>query len=455
MAQSPLASASDRLYAVASRKAAGHLMPLLCIAYFMAFIDRTNVGLAKTSLEADVGISAAAYGLGAGIFFITYALLEVPSNLIMHRVGPRVWITRIAITWGLLTACMMFVQGPWSFYLVRLLLGAAEAGLFPAMMYIVTVWFAQSQRATMVGLIYFGACFAMALGGPIGGGLMELDGTGGMHGWQWMFLVEGLFAVVVGFVVWRLLPDRPSDARWLNADEAAVMAEHATVPTAASHTTLKGNVKVAFGRPFILALAVVYFVNQITSVAVQYNFPSIVEALNVSDPFLIGLISGSVGVAALLGVVVLPLIQRRVRNEVLVVVWCSIATAVCGLAYVLVSNAVLEVLLIDLAMFFLIGVLPIYWAIAQGRMSGLMAAAGLAFINMLGLIGGFVGPYLYGWVEGAWNATASAYVVILGASVLGLLLLPWLRAAVRAEDRATGADALAEPAVADTPAVDR
>lgn len=455
MAQSSPASAPDRLYAVASRKAAGHLMPLLCIAYFMAFIDRTNVGLAKTALAADVGVSAAAYGLGAGIFFITYALFEVPSNLIMHRVGPRTWITRIAITWGLLTACMMFVQGPWSFYLVRVLLGAAEAGLFPAMMYIVTVWFAQSQRATMVGLIYFGACFAIALGGPIGGGLMELEGAGGLHGWQWMFLVEGVLAVVVGFLVWRLLPNRPSDARWLDADEAAALAERSTVPTAAAHTTLKGNIKVAFGRPFIVALALVYFVNQISSVAVQYNFPSIVEALNVSDPFLIGLISGSVGVAALLGVIVLPRIQRRVRNDVKVVVWCSVATAISGLAYVVVSNAVLEVLLIDLAMFFLIGVLPIYWAIAQGRMSGLMAAAGLAFINMVGLIGGFVGPYLYGWVEGSWNATASAYVVILGASVLGLVLLPWLHAAVRAEDRATGADALAEPEVVGRSGADR
>ena len=172
----PTSHAGDRLHAIASRKAALHLMPVLMLIYFMAFIDRTNVGLAKTSLEADVGIGAAAYGLGAGIFFISYALLEVPSNLVMHKVGPRRWIARIAVTWGALCAAMMFVQGETSFYVLRFLLGAAEAGLYPALMYIVTVWFAQSQRVTMVGVIYLAACVALILGGPIGGALMELAG---------------------------------------------------------------------------------------------------------------------------------------------------------------------------------------------------------------------------------------------------------------------------------------
>ena len=184
----PTSRAGDQLHAVASKKAALHLMPVLMLIYFMAFIDRTNVGLAKTSLEADVGIGAAAYGLGAGIFFLSYALLEVPSNLVMHKVGPRRWIARIAVTWGALCAAMMFVQGETSFYVLRFLLGAAEAGLYPALMYIVTVWFAQSQRVTMVGVIYLAVCVALVLGGPIGGALMELAGaatcTGG-SGCSW------------------------------------------------------------------------------------------------------------------------------------------------------------------------------------------------------------------------------------------------------------------------------
>ena len=144
----------------------------------MAFVDRTNVGLAKSSLDADVGIGAAAFGLGAGIFFLSYALLEVPSNLVMHRVGPRAWIARIAVTWGALCAAMMFVQDEKSFYVVRFLLGAAEAGLYPALMYVITLWFAQSQRVTMVGIIYLAVCAGLVLGGPVGGALMELDGVG-------------------------------------------------------------------------------------------------------------------------------------------------------------------------------------------------------------------------------------------------------------------------------------
>lgn len=432
----PQASASrDALHAIATRKAVIYLIPLLCLAYFMAFVDRTNVGLAKTQLETDVGIGAAAYGLGAGIFFISYAFLEVPSNLIMHRVGPRAWITRIAITWGALTAAMSLVQGEVSFYVVRFLLGAAEAGLFPALMYIITIWFAQHHRATMVGLLYIAVCLGLALGGPLGGAFMEMSGAGGLHGWQWMFIIEGGFTIIVGFAILKWLPDKPSDARWLTADEAAVLEERATVPTAPAHTTLRGNARIAFGRPFILALAIVYFANQIASVAIQYNFPSIVESIDVTQPFMVGLISGSVGVGALLGVVIIPAIQRRVRNEVLIITWCSIATAATSVAYVLATAPVARILLINLAMFFLVGILPIFWSVAQGRMQGLMAAAGLAFINTIGLLGGFVGPYLYGWTESASGAGTSAWVVLVGSSILGVLLIPILYRTVRSEDR--------------------
>lgn len=435
----PQATARDALHAVASRKAVIRLLPLLCLAYFMAFVDRTNVGLAKSSLETDVGIGAAAYGLGAGIFFLSYALLEVPSNLIMHRVGPRAWITRIALTWGALTTVMMFVQGETSFYVVRFLLGAAEAGLFPALMYIITVWFAQSQRATMVGLLYLAVCAGLTLGGPLGGALMELAGANGLHGWQWMFLIEGSFTILVGLAVWLWLPNKPSDARWLTPEEATVLEERAATRGAAAHTTLRGNVRVAFGRPFILALAAVYFANQVASVAIQYNFPSIVESIDISRPFLVGLVSGSVGIGALAGVLLIPALQRRVRDEVRVIVWCSLGTAATSVAYVLVTAPVLRISLIVLAMFFLIGVLPIYWSVATARMSGLMAAAGLAFINTLGLLGGFLGPYLYGWAEGAWGPGTSAWIVLVGFSALGVLLIPLLQGTVRAEDRATAA----------------
>ncbi|WP_199443651.1 MFS transporter [Umezawaea beigongshangensis] len=427
----------DVLHATASRKAALHLLPILCLVYFMAFVDRTNVGLAKSSLEADVGIGAAAYGVGAGIFFLSYALLEVPSNLIMHRVGPRRWITRIAVTWGALCACTTFVQGELSFYVVRFLLGAAEAGLYPALMYVVTVWFSQKQRVTVVGIVYLAVCAGLTLGGPLGGALMELRGAGGLHGWQWMFLVEGAITIAVAFLVWRRVPDRPEDAPWLTAREAEVLNDRAVVRTAPAHSTLRGNFRVAFGRPVVLALSAVYFANQITSVAVQYNFPSIVEGLDVEGPFLVGVVSGSVGIGAFVGVLVVPWIQRRVQNEIRVLSLVTVASAVVAFAYAFADGPVLRVLLIDVAMMLLIGVLPLYWSVAMARMSGLMAAAGLAFINTVGLLGGFVGPYLYGFVESRGSGSA-AFVVLVGGSVAGVLLVPLLRWAVRSEDRRSG-----------------
>ena len=169
-----MTNASDLMHELATRKAMARLLPVLGIAYFMSYVDRTNVALAKTALEADIGLSAAAYGLGAGLFFVSYALLEVPSNLVLYRVGARLWITRIAVTWGAVSAAMMFVQNEWSFYLLRLLLGAAEAGPVPRLMYMVTLWFSQKHRVTMVGLIYTAPCIAIFIGSPMGGALMEL-----------------------------------------------------------------------------------------------------------------------------------------------------------------------------------------------------------------------------------------------------------------------------------------
>ncbi|MCX4580583.1 MFS transporter [Streptomyces sp. NBC_01571] len=273
----------------------------------------------------------------------------------------------------------------------------------------------------------------MRLGAPLGGALMELHGAAGLFGWQWMFLIEGAITIVVGSVVWHWVPDKPSDALWLSAQEAAVLNERATVHTAPAHATLKGNVKVAFGRPFILVLAVIYFANQINSVSIQYNFPSIVESLGVEGSFLIGVVSGSAGIGALIGVLVIPWLHRRASGELHVLTGATIGTVLVAVAYTLADGAVARILLIDVAMMLLIGVLPLYWSIAMARMSGLMAAAGLAFINTVGLLGGFTGPYLYGFAEGR-GSEAGGYAVLIGGSVLGVLALPLLRRTVQKED---------------------
>ena len=433
-------ASADALHARATRKVMLHLLPVMFAIYFMSYIDRTNVALAKTHLATDAGIGAAAYGFGAGVFFISYAFLEIPSNLLMYRVGPRRWIARIAVTWGALSALMMFVQGPISFYVMRFLLGAAEAGLYPALMYMVTLWFAQRYRATVIGLIYLAPTTALIVGSPLGGALMELDDLGGLHGWQWMFLIEGLVTVLVGVLVWFKLPSVPSEARWLAPDEAAVLSERAVGGDPHSETKIRGNVKKAFGRPFVLVVALIYFFNQITNVGIVFNIPSIVESLGVQGSFLIGLVSGSAGIGATIGVLVVPRVFRHYSHrEATAVGVLAAATTVIAVAYALSSSPVVRIILITAAMIFVFGTLPLFWSIAMARMSGLMAAAGLAFINTVGLIGGFVGPYLFGIIEDATGNPSGGFFVVIASSVVGVLLAPVLARAIRSEDAKTAA----------------
>ncbi|MFF2841471.1 MFS transporter [Paenarthrobacter sp. NPDC057981] len=425
---------TDVVHARATRKALLKLIPLLCVVYFMSYVDRTNVSLAKTHLEADIGLSAAAYGLGAGIFFISYAFLEVPSNLIMYRVGPRAWITRIALTWGAISALMMFVQGEASFYILRFILGAAEAGLFPALAYMVTVWFAQNQRASVMGFIYLAPTIALIIGGPAGGALMELDSLFGLHGWQWMFMIEGLLTMVVGVVVWFKLPSTPQQADWLTPDEADSLTRHAGTPDEHEHR-IRGNVRRAFGRPFIVIIALVYFLNQVSSVGLVFNIPAIIESMHVKSPFMIGLISGSVGIGATIGVLLIPRLFRRSNKEAAWVGFMALGTLVTAVAYVLVEPPVAKVVLIALGAVFIFGTLPVFWSIAMARMSGIVAAAGLAFINTIGLIGGFVGPYLFGVAETATGDPATGFFIIIAASGISVALTPVLTRALKREDR--------------------
>ncbi|WP_233415174.1 MFS transporter [Streptomyces sp. N35] len=427
--------ADGGLYAVATRKAMLRLLPLLCLAYFMSYVDRTNIALAKTHLQADVGISVAAFGLGAGLFFLTYALFEVPSNLIMYRVGPRRWIARIALSWGAVTALMMFIANDITFYIGRMALGAAEAGLYPAMMFMMTRWFAQKDRATAIGFIYLAPTLGLLLGGPLGGALMEFDDLAGFHGWQWMFLIEGLITMVIGLVVLAFLPEVPSDARWLRADEAAALSEQADkgADPRAGHS-LKGNLGQAFGRPFILLVGVIYFLNQVTMNGVTFNVPSIIESLDVSGSFLIGLLSGVTGIGGTIGVLVMPAVFRRLPRESLTIGVLAVAPAAIAAVFLAVSSPTVRIVLIGVMSAIIFGTLPIFWSVAMARMSGIVAAAGLAFINTVGLTGGFVGPYLFGLAEADSGDPASGFSIVIIASLVGGALAVALHRALRHED---------------------
>ncbi|WP_225994302.1 MFS transporter [Streptomyces sp. SS1-1] len=439
-------------HAAATRKAMLRLLPLLCLTYFMSYVDRTNIALAKTHLQADVGISAAAFGLGAGLFFLTYALFEVPSNLIMYRVGPRRWIARIALSWGAVTSLMMFISDDVTFYIGRIALGAAEAGLYPAMMFMMTRWFAQKDRATAIGFIYLAPTLGLLLGGPLGGALMELDDVAGFHGWQWMFLVEGLITMGIGLVVLALLPEVPADAKWLAADEAAVLSEGAehtarggesnggTTPDGKGAHTLKGNVGQAFGRPFILLIGVIYFLNQLTMNGVTFNVPSIIESLDVNGSFVVGLLSGVTGIGGTIGVLVIPALYRRFPRESLTIGVLAVSPALVAAVFLAVSSPSVRIVLIGVMSMLLFGTLPVFWSVAMARMTGIVAAAGLAFINTVGLTGGFVGPYLFGLAESDSGDPTSGFPIIIVASLVAGGLAVALRWALRREDRTTAGD---------------
>lgn len=419
-AATPAVPAEQRLNSLLLRK----LLPLLVIVYVMSFLDRTNIALAKASMGIDLGLSAAAYGLGAGLFFLTYALAEVPSNLIMHRVGARFWITRIMITWGLLSAGMAFVQGETSFYIMRLLLGVAEAGLFPGVMLYLTYWFDREQRARATGYFLLGVCLANILSGPLGGALLQMDGLLGWHGWQWLFVIEGLPAVALAYVVWKKLPDGPASAKWLSeADkrdiEQRLSAEKAAAPP---QTRLSQMFR---DKQIWLAIAV-YFVHQITIYTVIFFLPGIIGTYGNLSPFQIGLLTSVPWIAAAIGAATFPRLATT-PTRCRMIMFFGLLTMAAGLVIASFSNSFIGLVGFSLTALMLFVVQSIIFVFPSSRLSGSALAAGLAFVTMCGLFGGFVGPSVMGLIEQTTGSTRNGLWVIAGLLVLAALISTRLR----------------------------
>ncbi|WP_213881444.1 MFS transporter [Pseudomonas sp. dw_358] len=409
-------SALDRLMFV-------KLMPLLIAAYVLSFLDRTNIALAKHSLDVDLGISAAAYGLGAGLFFLTYALSEIPSNLIMHKVGARFWIARIMVTWGLISAAMAFVQGETSFYALRLLLGIAEAGLFPGVMLYLTYWFGREQRARATGYFLLGVCVANILGGPLGAMLMKLDGALGWHGWQWMFLLEGLPAAFFALVVWKKLPDRPGKASWLTPAEAQDIERRLTqeAEEGAGHG---GHSFKQCLTPQILLAIFVYFCHQITIYTVIFFLPSIIARYGELSTLQVGLLTSLPWIAAGLGALFLPRFANTATRARRMLV-AGLLTMALGLIVASVSGPVFSLMgfCVSAVMFFVVQ--SIVFLYPASRLRGAALAGGLGFVNSCGLLGGFVGPSVMGLIEQSTGSSTN------GLRVMAVLLVVAAVAALR------------------------
>jgi MFS family permease len=414
----------DEAHRLATLKAMRRLLPLLCVIYFLSFIDRTNVGMAKSALQHQFGIGPEVYGFGAGVFFWGYALLEVPSNLMTYRVGPRQWISRIAVTWGALSAAMMFVTGPGSFIALRVLLGIAEAGLFPLMMYVTTLWFAQKDRSVAVGWIYTAPSLGLIVGNSLGGALLQLDGFLGLAGWQWLFLIEGLPTVVFGVILYFVFPDRPKGASWLTPAEADILESYAAGGASPHH--VKGAWLTALMQPTTLLMGLIYFFNQVGFVGLYFFAPAMVQSMHVTNSIFIGLLSASVGLGFLIGILVLPRIHRHVTNDFVFLAVLTAGDAITAALFMLTPLTSLRITLFVLNAFFAGGILPIYWAVSMKRLHGVQAASGLAMINTIGLLGGFAGPYIFGLVEKSTGTSLSAFGVILLTALIGLALIPSL-----------------------------
>ncbi|MFB9378772.1 MFS transporter [Kineococcus gynurae] len=433
--------ADVRLVDSAVRRSVVRLIPFLLLMYVIAFLDRSNVSFAKEELEIHVGISTAAYALGAGLFFVGYAVFEVPSNLIMHKVGARWWMARIMITWGIIATAFVWVNGETMFYVLRFLLGVAEAGFFPGVLLYLTYWFPEDRRAFATGLFQMGLPIANIVGGPLSGGLLELDGLGGHHGYQWLFGVEGVIAVLVGIVAIFYLTDRPAKADWMPEDEKAALERRlqADDRARASHGGRLGWAK-ALVNPRVLFFCLICLCIQIAVYGLTFFLPTQVAAITGRDVgFVVGLLTSLPWLCALVAIIVIPRLADRWRRHkeigALLLTLSGLGIAVSAVA----GNALLAMAALCLAAVGFVAVQPLFWTLPTRYLSGTALAAGFGLINGLGNLGGFVAPNVRVWAEETFDSSTAGLFALAGAAVVGavLLLLTKLMARPPADEAVT------------------
>jgi ACS family tartrate transporter-like MFS transporter len=395
-------------------KVARRFVPLLITAAFLAYLDRVNVSFAAITLNQDIGLSAAAYGFGAGVFFLPYVLFEVPSNVILERVGARRWLSRIMLSWGLVSLCMVFVRGEYSFYAVRALLGLAEAGLYPGVVFFLTTWFPASYRARIGGLFWLSIPLSSVIGAPVSGLILGLDGVLGMRGWMWLFVLEALPTLILAFVLLRVLTDRPSEAAWLSAEERDWLVTRMAAERGVGHESPLA----ALRNPRILALGLVCFGAVIINYGLSFFLPQIVKGFGLSNT-MVGVVSALPYVAALFGIMTFGFISDATQNRRGCAGVAIVLCAVCLAVSTLFDAPVAKMATIVVAGFFMFGYLPAFWAIPERILQGPALAAGIATINSIANIAGFTGPYLMGYL---YQQTGSYRNGLLALAVIGAAL---------------------------------
>lgn len=391
------------------------LLPFLFLLYIVCFIDRTNVSFAALQMNRDLGFSDAVYGLGAGVFFLGYALFEVPSNLVLARVGARRWIGRIAITWGVLAVGMMFVRSSTSFLVMRFLLGVAEAGYFPGIIYYLSLWFPERHLARATSRLMIGIPLASAIGGPVGGLLLGLDGKFGLAGWQWLFLVEGVPAVILGVIALGFLTDRVADAQWLPEAERDWLRDTLEREVAAAKARVHTRLSEVFRSSKVGLLTLIYFLFAIILYGLTLFLPLMIrDDLKLGNTG-VGLVIGLLGLCGAASMLLNSLHsdktgERAVHSAVPI----AISAAAVAVAAILGAGPV-AIVLLAVALVALNAMAPTFWCLPRGVLQGTAAAGGIALINAVGNLGGFAGPNVLGFIK---NATGS-YSVALGILAAG------------------------------------
>ncbi|EJM97782.1 MFS transporter [Herbaspirillum sp. YR522] len=413
-ANSPFA---DATYA----KVTWRLLPLLFLCYVASYLDRVNVGFAKLQMLSDLKFSETVYGLGAGIFFIGYFIFEVPSNMILHKVGARLWIARIMITWGIISGAMAYVTTPQMFYIMRFLLGVAEAGFFPGVILYLTYWYPAERRGKITALFMTGIALSGVIGGPLSGWIMHaMPGVWGHSGWQWMFIIEAIPSLVLGVLVIVYMKDRIRDAHWLSEEEKQLLESNI-----AHEESQKQHLSVAavFANGRVWLGALIYFCFVMGLYGVSFWLPTIIKTTGVTDPLNIGLLTAIPYAFAAAAMVLIgrSADARRERR------WHVAIPAVVGCIGLLAStvydhNTLLAMASLTVACIGILTTLPLFWSLPTAFLSGTAAAAGIALINSLGNLAGFVSPYLVGWLKDATQSTNTGMYVLAASLVIGALL---------------------------------
>lgn len=411
-------SDSDAALQRALKKATTRLIPLAALGYLFNYIDRTNVGFASLTMNADLGLTATQFGLAAGIFYFGYCLVEVPSNLALHRFGARRWLARIMMSWGVLSAATAFVHDANSFYVVRFLTGIAEAGFFPGIIYYLSIWFPVAYRARILAWFMVAIPLSSVVSGPLSAWLLTLDGAYGLHGWQWLFLIEGLPAVLLGVVTLFLLSDSPSKASWLTDEErGALMSKIAS--ESAGHQPM--SVLAALKDVRVLLLCVIYFCFLVGVLGVAIWLPQILKEHGLTT-MQIGFVSTLPYLAACIGMVAWARLVDRSKNyRRHYVIACLLAAAGFGFSVVFESLVPSMVGLI-IAVVGMNSARAPFFSIPPKFLTGAAAAGGVALINSFGNLGGFLGPYAVGWLRDTTGSFSAGLYALTGMLFLSALL---------------------------------